>query len=376
MKPQQLDKIREEIDQLDQIIINTLVARKKLVEQVAEFKKNSGLPLIVPEREKSLLAKRRLEAKSQGLNPDLIESILKRVMLSSYQNQSTSQFTQTNPKIKSIVIIGGQGKMGKLFTRFLQLSNYSVTSLEIDQWQQAAQLCADADCVILSVPIDATLPVINQLPPLKPSCLLADLTSIKQQPLDAMLQHHQGPVIGLHPMFGPDIKNFAKQVIVTCEGRNSCDSEWLIEQFRLWGALIKPISAQLHDKNMAIIQALRHFSTLCFGINLLKENPDLNQLVELSSPIYRIELAMVTRLFTQDPELYIDIIASNSQNLTLIKKFAKLTNELIELFESNQRDKIIDLFMQTRDYFGQTGEILSDESRDIIASMAHVQGEV
>ena len=51
--------------------------------------------------------------------------------------------------------------------------------------------------------------------------LLADLTSVKRAPLAKMLEVHKGAVVGLHPMFGPDIASMAKQVVVRCDGRFS-----------------------------------------------------------------------------------------------------------------------------------------------------------
>lgn len=50
---------------------------------------------------------------------------------------------------------------------------------------------------------------------------------------------------------------------------------------------------------MAFIQALRHFATFAYGLHLAEENVQLEQLLALSSPIYRLELAMVGRLFAQ-----------------------------------------------------------------------------
>lgn len=73
---------------------------------------------------------------------------------------------------------------------------------------------------------------LNQLPN---DCILADFTSIKSKPLAAMMKAHQGPVVGLHPMFGPDVPSLAKQVIVCCNGRREESYQWLLEQFGIWG---------------------------------------------------------------------------------------------------------------------------------------------
>lgn len=51
---------------------------------------------------------------------------------------------------------------------------------------------------------------------------------------------------------------------------------------------------------MTLIQALRHFTSFAYGLHLSRENPNIDKLLKLSSPIYRLELAMVGRLFGQD----------------------------------------------------------------------------
>jgi len=59
---------------------------------------------------------------------------------------------------------------------------------------------------------------------------------------------------------------------------------------------------------MAYIQVMRHFNTFVYGQHLKGEDPNLESLTMFSSPIYRLELAMVGRLFAQSPQLYADII--------------------------------------------------------------------
>ena len=70
----------------------------------------------------------------------------------------------------------------------------------------------------------------------------------------------------------------------------------LLEQIQIWGAKIYQIDAAEHDHNMTYIQALRHFSTFANGLHLSKQPVNLSNLLALSSPIYRLELAMIGRL--------------------------------------------------------------------------------
>lgn len=57
------------------------------------------------------------------------------------------------------------------------------------------------------------------------------------------------------------------------------------------------INAKNHDKNMAIIQSLRYFTTFVYGFFLKKENLKLDQLINLSSSIYHFKLSIVVDYF-------------------------------------------------------------------------------
>lgn len=311
----ELTALRDQIDEVDKALLGLLARRLELVAQVGEVKSRHGLPIYVPEREASMLASRRAEASAIGVDPDLIEDVLRRVMRESYSSENDKGFKTLNSALRPVVIIGGNGQMGRMFNKMLTLSGYQVKVLEKDDWPQAESILQDAGMVIVSVPIHLTEQTIRQLPRLPQDCILVDLASVKDGPLQAMLAAHSGPVLGLHPMFGPDSGSLAKQVVVWCDGRQPEAYQWFLEQIQVWGARLQRSSATEHDQNMAFIQALRHFATFAYGLHLAKENVDLEKLLTLSSPIYRLELAMVGRLFAQDPQLYADIIMSSENNL-------------------------------------------------------------
>src|SRR5699024_7294429 len=333
----ELTALRDLIDEVDKALLNLLAKRLELVAEVGEVKSRFGLPIYVPEREASMLASRRAEAEALGVPPDLIEDVLRRVMRESYSSENDKGFKTLCPSLRPVVIVGGGGQMGRLFEKMLTLSGYQVRILEQHDWDRAADIVADAGMVIVSVPIHVTEQVIGKLPPLPKDCILVDLASVKNGPLQAMLAAHDGPVLGLHPMFGPDTGSLAKQVVVWCDGRQPEAYQWFLEQIQIWGARLHRIGASEHDQHMAFIQALRHFTTFVYGLNLAEENVELEQLLALSSPIYRLELAMVGRLFAQDPQLYADIIMSSDANLALIKRYYQRFGAAIALLENGDK---------------------------------------
>ncbi|RJX70425.1 bifunctional chorismate mutase/prephenate dehydrogenase [Vibrio sinensis] len=362
----ELNELRDGIDAVDKQILNLLAQRLALVEKVGEVKSEHGLPIYAPDREAAMLASRRVEAEKLGVPPQLIEDILRRTMRESYASEKDSGFKCLNPELRSVVIIGGHGQLGGLFARMFTLSGYQVKTLGSQDWHRADEILADAGLVVVTVPIHVTQSVIEKLGSLPSDCILCDLTSVKSAPLNAMLEVHRGPVIGLHPMFGPDVPSMAKQVIVYCDGRGEEQYQWLLKQFSIWGASLCQIDAQEHDHGMTLIQALRHFTSFAYGLHLSKENPNIDKLLQLSSPIYRLELAMVGRLFGQDPNLYGDIILASEENVAMIKRFHQCFGDALKILERQDKQQFVESFNQVSDWFGDYSQQFMDESQSLL----------
>ncbi|MCI7353228.1 MAG: bifunctional chorismate mutase/prephenate dehydrogenase [[Actinobacillus] rossii] len=362
-----LKEIRNEIDALDKELIEVFAKRLALVKKVGEVKHKHGLPIYVPEREADMLAARREEAEKMGVPADLIEDVLRRLMRESYTSENHFGFKTVNPDIKKIVIVGGSGKLGGLFARFLRASGYNVETMGSRDWENAETILADSDVVIVCVPINKTIETITRLKPyLTENMLLTDLTSVKRQPLEKMLEVHCGAVVGLHPMFGPDIASMAKQVVVRCDGRYPERYEWLLDQIAIWGAKIYQVDAAEHDHSMTYIQALRHFSTFANGYHLSRQPIKLANILALSSPIYRLELAMIGRLFAQDGSLYADIIMDKPENLEVIESLKQSYEESLKFFENGDKEGFIKVFNEVREWFGEYSAQFMKESRQLL----------
>lgn len=362
---QQLSELRQGIDELDNQLIQLLAKRAELTSKVGDIKAKTGMPVYLPKREAEVLASRTQIADTLGVSPSLVEDLLRRIMRESYHIQN-NRYRCVNPGSKRIVIVGGAGALGKVFVKLFQSSGYEVDILEKDGWENAQALFNRASLVLISVPINLTVAVIQQLGKLPKDCILADITSIKNKPLEAMLEAHSGPVVGLHPMFGPDAPGMIKQVVVVCHGRHTSQYAWLLKQMTVWGASLFEVSADEHDTSMAFIQVMRHFNTFVYGAHLCGENPDLGQLTHLSSPIYRLELAMVGRLFAQPPTLYADIIFNNAENFALLKRFHQRFGEALKVLESNDKEEFIQQFKVIGDWFGDYAKTCLVDSKRLL----------
>ncbi|WP_417347428.1 bifunctional chorismate mutase/prephenate dehydrogenase [Ferrimonas sp.] len=364
----ELERLRDRIDEVDKDLLTLLRRRLDLVSEVGVIKHEQGVPIYAPKREAAMLMKRRDEASLMGVPPQLIEDLLRRIMRESYASENDVGFKCINPDVGPVVIVGGAGKLGTLFSQLFRLSGYEVRILDKEDWPKADTILAGAGVVVVSVPIHNTTQVIEQLPSLPKECVLLDLTSIKQAPLAAMLASHKGPVVGLHPMFGPDLASLAKQVVVVCHGREEAKYAWLLEQIRIWGARLHEASAAEHDQAMQLVQAMRHFTAFVYGAHLRRERADLDQLLQFSSPIYRLELAMVGRLFAQDAKLYGDIIFSQPDTLARARHYLERYQEALTFLEQGDKEAFEAQFDDIAQWFGDFAQQFQSESGNMLLS--------
>lgn len=360
-----LTELRQDIDDIDTQLVDLIAKRAQLTADVGTTKRTLKQPLYVPQREQQMIEARRQYAQQQGISPDLIEDVLRRVIRESYRTQRSQPTATSSDLQRPIVIVGGAGRLGQRLQQLFIETGYQVAVIDKGD-HFSSSLAARAQLVMISVPVSQTQTVIEQLPSLADDCVLADVTSIKQQPLAAMLAKHAGPVLGLHPMFGPSVQNLAKQLVVMTPGRQPDASEWVVNQFLNWGAHIEVIAAERHDQAMGWIQAMRHLSTFSYGLHMAQEQADIADLLQLSSPIYRMELMMVGRLFAQNAELYADIIAANQQQFAVVRRYLSRFAEVLEQLERGDKQGFIEQFEQVKAYFGDYAQQFLEESEALV----------
>jgi prephenate dehydrogenase/chorismate mutase/prephenate dehydrogenase len=255
---------------------------------------------------------------------------------------ASSSSPTTNHRSQRITIIGGRGMMGSFFASRLSIAGHQVAILESDDWERADRLLTMADLVLICVPIEYTEEVIrNASRFLSPNTALADITSIKVPMVQAMLKYHAGPVMGLHPMFGPGINSFLSQKVLVCPGRADEAFAWLLNLIENDGGQLIVCSPEEHDRMMVTIQAIRHFATFSLGVFLADEKIDFRRSLDFSSPSYRLEVNTIGRLFAQSAPLVVDIMLATQERTEAIDRLANTYNRLAKLVVNKDRDALL-----------------------------------
>ncbi len=362
---------RIRIDEIDRQILKLLKERNDISGKVSRTKIEHRLPIYVANREDDKVRSFREAAEETGIDPDWAEDFLRMIMSSSRASQSLAQFPRATDKPKHVVLVGGKGGMGKLYGEVFEASDHRITSLDKEDWNQAESILSQADLVIITVPIKVTREVIDRVVPyLKKDTILADFTSNKAYVLDHMVSAHKGPVVGFHPMHGPDVANLSKQLMMVCPGRDKKQWQWLLDQFELWGMRIKEVEPEKHDQAMNLIQGLRHFVALLHGSFMKEYDLDPGEITDFSSPVYRAELMMTGRIFAQDAELYADIVFANFERRTLLVEFFEHHSKLADLVKQGDREGFIREFREIAEYFGDFAPQALRESSYLINRLA------
>jgi prephenate dehydrogenase len=238
-------------------------------------------------------------------------------------------------------IIGGTRGMGRWFADLMRKENYTVhvcgrkTPLGMDEM---AKLC---HVVVVAVPISVTAEAIKYIGPLLTSDqLLMDLTSLKKEPVKLMLKSSAAEVIGCHPLFGPNPDELAEQNVILCPARTTKWLPWIKSILEKNKLVVSETTPDRHDKMMAVVQVLNHLNTISLGMALTAKGISLAELDKFSTPILRTKIDIMKKVFTENPELYADIITRNPDTLKILDIYKNALTDIRQIIKSGSGEKL------------------------------------
>lgn len=343
--PPELAAARDALAAKDQELITLVAERMRLIREVARVKAEKALPSFDREREGAHLDDLLVRARDVGVPDELVRDLFGCLFASSRAEQR--RFLHARRDHFRIGVIGGTQGMGAFLARVFFAGGYAVETMGVGEGAPAEEVAARSDLVIIAVPIAATVDVVRQVAPhVRPGSVLVDVTSIKGPPLAAMLEAApEGvDVVGTHPMFGPHGVDFDRQKVVLCRGRGEKGFVQVKKLFEAFGAETIEATAEEHDAQMALIQVLVHEKTMVLGSVLERLKADLGRSLQFASPIYRTELAMIGRMFSQRGELYADILTVNPEAPRLSHVFEQEAAHFARAVAMGDRDAVVARF--------------------------------
>jgi prephenate dehydrogenase len=194
------------------------------------------------------------------------------------------------------------------------------------------QCIAESDAVIINVPISSTIELIHKLGHFfRPGQLMVDNTSIKTQPVTAMLEvAPEGvEVLGMHTVFGPTITELRRQnVIFTTTPKSGELAQEFEGIFYKYGATITHTTPEYHDRQMAFHQNLEHFTKVVLAEVLRAQFGAPEAMASYSSPNSRLSLITMGRVLKGDAGLYAEIQTQNLQGAGMIEAYLRIASDI------------------------------------------------
>ena len=257
-----------------------------------------------------------------------------------------------------VAIIGGAGKMGRWFARFLLEDGKEVVisgrnqSKLLEAKQQLGvdtasnvEAVESADVVLLSVTIESFEDVVKEIAPhIKAGQMVIDDTSIKALPVDAMHKYLKTElVLGAHPLFGPGAKDMKNQnfVLTPTNDKERALSQKVKGYLETRGAKVSLMTPQEHDEKMSVILGLSHFIAIVAADTLISSD-EQKQAGETGGITYKVLLTLVESVISENPELY----ASLQMNLPNITEVEELFREKVEEWSELVKNKDRQEFMR------------------------------
>ncbi|MDP7029813.1 MAG: bifunctional chorismate mutase/prephenate dehydrogenase [Phycisphaerales bacterium] len=369
--PPELQTLRDRIDQIDHRFLELLEERHRIVGEVAAVKRTSGVPIKDPGRESALIADRRDRAGRSGLSPEVVESLFRLVLWASRNQQARLHAAvPIDMEPRRVAVIGALGGMGSMFAGLLTDLGHEVLAVDRDTALSVEDAAASADVTLVCVDIRETEGVIRRAGPHVPEAgLITDVTSTKRGPVAAMLASSSASVIGMHPLFGPRVHSLQGQRIALTPARLHEGTDWmswLQATLDSAGLTILETTAEDHDRVMAVVQVLTHYSTEVVGRTMRSLGVSIEETLRFTSPIYHLELLMTARHFAQSPDLYSAIQMSNPNTEEVTSAFLKSAEELDALIRTGDAQAFEHAFSEVTDFFGDFASRALSESTHLI----------
>ena len=348
-----LDALRQEIQETDRELLALAARRIALARQVGEEKRRTDLPVVDYAQERIVLERARAAADATGLDPQVAETILTALIRGAVSAQDRDRVRRASVGVgKTAVVVGGEGRMGRWFVRFLADQGFASGALDIrgseDENEWARQALPTADLVVNATPPGATAVLYDNWVTNPPAGVIADISSIKTPLIGPIrrLQEAGARVASLHPMFGPSVVLLRDCDVVICDTGDVAAAAVVEQLFQLTTARLLHLPLDEHDRLMADVLTLAHATVIAFAL-ALPETP-----VPVRSTTLGALQSLSSALMRESPDVYYEIQALNPNSASALGRLADAISRVSSAVSSRDAQEFRSLMDEGRSRTG------------------------
>lgn len=227
--------------------------------------------------------------------------------------------------MKRIHIIGGASGIGKwlaekVFSNIGETLCYDLSLRHLELMAPQIQKChltepndfssytdnfQVGDWILFVVPQPSLEGSIKSLrPQLKPGSLFVVSTSTQAKSLAILTENTPSncSCLGFHPLFGPSITSPTGQLAALTGYNDELPRHIEFhDALTRTGLVVSKLSAEQHDKSMALVQALTHFCLIGFASTIASNDIPASELLKLKTPNFQFLFAFASRVLKLTP---------------------------------------------------------------------------
>ncbi|MCQ4164014.1 prephenate dehydrogenase/arogenate dehydrogenase family protein [Tahibacter harae] len=355
-----IPELRAQLDQVDKDLVRLAAERQRIVAEIGRSKRGSGRPLRDFRREKEVLDNVRGHAREAGIDPELAAGLMQLLINASLtrQEQDTVRALSQGGGRRALVI-GGSGRMGAWFARFLDAQGFQVEVADPvanaagfaqrERWDEGG---LEHDLIVVATPLRAAARILAALAEKRPPGIVFDLGSIKT-PLRGSLAALKAAGVratSIHPLFGPSANVLAGRHVVLID----CGDRAALEAARALFASTTAITVEMdldeHDRVIALVLGLSHAVNIAFTAALAGSGVDSERLKAVSSTTFGAQLGIAEGVARENPHLYFEIQSLNAHNGPALTALDEAVHTLLAAVRNGDEDSFVSLMQQGRDY--------------------------
>jgi prephenate dehydrogenase len=232
----------------------------------------------------------------------------------------------------------------------------------VDEVMNLEVAIANADVVILAVPVDTMVRLLPHILDMVDQQIVIDLGSTKSQLIHVVETHpKRGRYVATHPMWGTEYSGpaaavkgaFENKAVIICNEEGSDDDavQWVRKMYTAIGMHQLKMDADAHDLHAAYVSHISHITSFALANTVLEKEKEDNAIFEMASAGFE----STVRLAKSNPAMWVPIFRQNKENvldvlnehITQLRKFKSCLEKenwdyLLELIEgANGIRKII-----------------------------------
>lgn len=312
-----LEDLRRKLETIDADILRKVAERQRIARQIEEVKARDGLPIRDFAREREVLERGRAVAADVGVDAELAREILAGLIRSSLTVQERHRVAAAGSgEGRTALVIGGAGRMGVWFVRFLAAQGYRVgvgdpaePPLDLLHWKDWREAPEGHDLLVVAAPLRASSGILTELAERGTGSMVLEIGSVKAplaEPL-TRLASRGVDVASIHPLFGPDTELLSGRHVALIDLGRPRATAAARELFASTMATVVDMGLEEHDRLMAWVLGLSHALNLVYAQALREAGVPIATLDRLASTTFDAQLSTARRVLAENPHLYFEI---------------------------------------------------------------------